>query len=130
MTAFVFRFGLDSKKATGCRLLVHDSTFSMNVPQATPQYTGRRYFEWRSGYSVSNEMVVSGSSVASGFSTFDMNGAWDLLRIQDTAKASPPVVMNGVSNRVEVLGGELSSGSCQVNGRYNRLLLSDGLLVT
>jgi hypothetical protein len=59
-----------------------------------------------------------------------MNGAWDLLRIQDTAKASPPVVMNGVSNRVEVLGGELSSGSCQVNGRYNRLLLSDGLLVT
>ena len=26
MTAFVFRFGLDSKKATGCRLLVHDST--------------------------------------------------------------------------------------------------------
>ncbi len=130
MTAFVFRFGLDSKKATGCRLLVHDSTFYMDVPQATPQFTGRRYFEWRSGCSVSNEMVVSGSSVAGGFSTFDMNGAWDLLRIQDTAKASPPVVMNGVSNRVEVLGGELSSGSCRVNGRYNRLLLSGGLLVT
>ena len=82
MTVFVFRFGLDSKKATGCRLLVHDSTFSMNVPQATPDFTGRRYFEWRSGYSVSNEMVVSGSSVASGFSTFDMNGTWDLLRIR------------------------------------------------
>lgn len=130
MNAFVFKFGLQKKPATGCRLLVHNSTFDMVVPSLTPQYTARRYFQWLEGCSVSNEMIVSGCSAAKGFSTFEMNGKWDRLRIQDEAVCTMPIGMGGFSNVVEMAGGTCSASKCTIGGQGNRLALSGGSLLT
>lgn len=116
MTAFVFKFGLDNKKSVGNSLLIHDSKFDMQVPSYATQYTGRRYFTWASG-SISNRMVISGTSTASGFSTFEMDGKWNVLRFEG-GSGSMPLSMTGTSNRLEMVGGKLT-GNSSIAGTYN-----------
>ena len=100
----------------GNSLLIHDSKFEMKVPSFATQWTGRRYFTWASG-SISNRMVISGTSTASGFSTFDMNGKWNVLRFEG-GTGSMPLSMSGTSNRLEMVGGKLT-GNSSIGGTYN-----------